>query len=48
MNMLRIWGSGHVPPPEFYDECDRRGILIWQDFMFGYGMHPAGEPGFRG
>lgn len=46
MNILRIWGEGDIPPQEFYDECDRRGILIWQDFMFGYDMHPGGEPAF--
>ena len=46
MNVLRVWGEGHLPPREFYDECDRRGILVWQDFMFGYGMHPSGDPGF--
>jgi len=46
MNVLRIWGEGHVPPKEFYDECDRRGVLIWQDFMFGYGMHPSGNAAF--
>ncbi|NQU21918.1 MAG: hypothetical protein HQ567_11600 [Candidatus Nealsonbacteria bacterium] len=46
MNVLRIWGEGHVPPQEFYDECDRRGVLIWQDFMFGYGMHPSGNEAF--
>ncbi len=46
MNVLRVWGGGYVPPEEFYDECDRRGILVWQDFMFEYGMHPAGYPGF--
>jgi beta-mannosidase len=46
MNVMRIWGEGHIPPQEFYDACDRRGILIWQDFMFGYGMHPSGEKAF--
>ncbi|MHC4483318.1 MAG: beta-mannosidase, partial [Planctomycetota bacterium] len=46
MNVLRIWGEGYIPPREFYNECDRRGILIWQDFMFGYNMHPSGEPEF--
>lgn len=46
MNLLRIWGGGHVPPVEFYDECDRRGILVWQDFMFGFGMYPSGTPAF--
>ncbi len=46
MNVLRVWGGGYVPPEEFYHECDRRGILVWQDFMFEYGMHPGGYPGF--
>jgi hypothetical protein len=41
MNIFRVWGEGYEPPAEFYDECDRRGILVWQDFMFGYGMHPS-------
>jgi hypothetical protein len=46
MNVLRVWGEGYIPPDAFYDECDRRGILIWQDFMFGYGMHPADDAAF--
>jgi len=46
MNVIRVWGEGNIPPQEFYDECDRRGIFIWQDFMFGYGMHPAGNAAF--
>ena len=47
MNVLRIWAEGHIPPQEFYDECDKRGIFVWQDFMFGYNMHPSGEPQFE-
>jgi beta-mannosidase len=46
MNVMRIWGEGNIPPQEFYDECDRRGILLWHDFMFGYGMHPDGPESF--
>jgi len=46
MNVLRIWAEGNIPPQEFYDECDKRGIFVWQDFMFGYNMHPSGEPEF--
>ena len=46
MNTIRVWGGGLVPEDEFYDECDRRGILLWQDFMFEYHMYPAGLPEF--
>ncbi len=46
MNILRVWGDAYLPPQEFYDECDRRGFLLWQDFMFGHGMHPNGTPEF--
>jgi beta-mannosidase len=34
LNMLRIWGGGIYEDDAFYDACDRRGILIWHDFMF--------------
>ncbi|MGC9347188.1 MAG: glycoside hydrolase family 2 protein, partial [Anaerolineae bacterium] len=46
MNVLRVWGGGAMPPDAFYQACDRRGILIWQDFMFGYGMYPDDDPDF--
>jgi beta-mannosidase len=47
MNILRVWADGELPADEFYDECDRRGILVWQDFMFGYGMHPIWVPEYE-
>jgi len=31
MNMIRIWGGGLTERPEFYEACDRYGILVWQD-----------------
>jgi hypothetical protein len=46
MNMLRIWGEGVLPPASFYEECDRRGICLWQDFMFGYYDHAPGDSAF--
>lgn len=31
MNMIRVWGGSITERPEFYEACDRHGILVWQD-----------------
>ncbi len=31
-NAFRVWGVTESPDDEFYEEADRRGFLIWQDF----------------
>jgi hypothetical protein len=40
MNAMRIWGEGEPYGDELYEECDRRGILVWQEFYGSYGMLP--------
>lgn len=46
MNMFRVWGGGIYAGEDFYKECDRQGILVWQDLMFACSMVP-GDPEFR-
>ena len=32
LNLIRIWGGALVERPEFYEACDRYGMLVFQDF----------------
>ncbi len=41
MNMIRNWGGGYYETDEFYELCDRLGLMIWQDFMFGNEWQPG-------
>lgn len=38
-NCLRVWGESEILPEEFYEECDSRGIMLWQDFYLGFNMY---------
>lgn len=44
MNLLRIWGGGYFESDDFYELCDERGILVWQDFLFACAAYAEEEP----
>lgn len=44
-NILRIWGESEKYPEAFYEECDRRGLLLWHDFYLCCSMYSE-EPKF--
>ncbi|MBQ2986076.1 MAG: hypothetical protein IJE23_01190 [Tyzzerella sp.] len=39
-NMVRCWGGNVYESDEFFEYCDRQGILIWQDFAMGCAVYP--------
>ncbi len=47
-NFLRVWGGGLYESGDFYELCDEKGIMVWQDFMFACGGYPATDENFMG
>lgn len=40
INLLRVWGGGIYETDAFYEECNRAGMLAWQDFLFACAAYP--------
>ena len=32
IQMFRVWGGGILETDAFYEQCDRKGIMVWQEF----------------
>ena len=41
MNLIRIWGGGHYASDALMDLCDRKGMMVWQDFAYACAMFPT-------
>lgn len=41
MNIFRLWGGAGIQKDEFYDICDRLGIMVWQEFMLACNNYVA-------
>ncbi len=42
-NCIRVWGGAHFPEDNFYDLCDRYGLVIYHDLMFACNFFPADD-----
>ncbi|MCL2500367.1 MAG: hypothetical protein FWE90_08530 [Defluviitaleaceae bacterium] len=42
-NMIRMWGGNVYESDEFYDLCDRHGMMVWQDFSLACALYSQYE-----
>ncbi|MHB1452962.1 MAG: glycoside hydrolase family 2 protein [Saccharofermentanales bacterium] len=45
-NILRVWGGGLYESDDFFGLCDRKGILVWQEFISACSTLPYNDKEF--
>ncbi len=45
-NIIRVWGGGSYADEYLLSQCDKLGILVWQDFCFACQLYPFYEQDF--
>lgn len=45
MNLLRLWGGAVINKEAFYQQCDERGLMLWQEFPLACNCYD-GTPGY--
>lgn len=43
ITMIRCWGGGIYEPEVFWNECDKLGLLVCQDFIMACGKYPEDD-----
>jgi len=39
-NTIRLWGGNVYESDRFYELCNQKGIMVWQDFMMACAVYP--------
>ena len=42
-NLVRCWGGNVYEDSTFFDQCDKLGLMVWQDFAMACGLYPQDE-----
>jgi beta-mannosidase len=40
LNIFRVWGGGIINKESFFDICDEKGIMVWQEFPLACNNYP--------